>query len=216
MQKTKLKVELRNETGKGANKKFRREGIIPGVLYSPHDSSNLLLKVKSDELTKFLTHEKHALLNLEINEGDKKSTRLAMVKDFQYNSLKKQIVHIDFYGVTLKEKLTMKVNVELTGESIGVKDGGIMEFELRQIEVECLPTNVPSVFTVDITDLKIGDHYSVGDIEAPKGVVLLTEQDRVVVSVKHPSKEEVVVEEEEGMEEVEEKTDTEKPSSENK
>ena len=217
MEKTKLKVTLRNETGKEANRKFRKEGMVPGVLYSPHDKSNLLLKIKREELTKLLTDNKRGLINLEIDDGKKKSKRLAMVKDFQYNSLKKQLVHIDFYGVTLKEKLTMRINVELFGESIGVEEGGILEFDLREIEVECLPSDVPSSFRLDISDLKIGDHLSVKDIEIPEGIKMLTESDKLIVSVSHPTKQEVEAEEEEEAEETqEEKEEAEKTSSETK
>ena len=219
MDKTKLKVALRNETGKGANRKFRKEGMIPGILYSPHDKSNLLLKIKREELTKLLTDNKRGLLNLEIDDGKKKSKRLAMVKDFQYNSLKKQLVHIDFYGVTLKEKLTMRINVELFGESIGVEEGGILEFDLREIEVECLPSDVPSSFKLDISDLKIGDHLSVKDIEIPEGIKMLTESDKLIASISHPTKQEVEAEEEEEEETEEtqeEKEETEKTSSETK
>ena len=206
MDKTKLKVELRNETGKEANRKFRKEGMIPGVLYSPHDKENLLLKIKSEGLSKLLIEKKHSLINLEIDDGKKKNKRLAMIKDFQYNSLKKRIVHIDFYGVTLKEKLTMLINVELVGEPIGAKEGGILEHELREIEVECLPTDVPSAYKVDITQLQIGDNITVGDIEVSKGVKILTEAEQVIASVKHPTKEEEKVEEVEG-EEAEETED---------
>jgi large subunit ribosomal protein L25 len=220
MDKTKLKVELRNETGKEANRKFRKEGMIPGVLYSPHDKENLLLKIKSEGLSKLLIEKKHSLINLEIDDGKKKNKRLAMIKDFQYNSLKKRILHIDFYGVTLKEKITMLINVELFGESIGAKEGGILEHELREIEVECLPTDVPSAYKVDITQLQIGDNITVGDIEVSKGVKILTEAEQVIASVKHPTKEEEVVEEEVEGEEAEETEDgkatTDKTSSETK
>jgi len=207
MDKTKLKVELRNETGKEANRKFRKEGMIPGVLYSPHDKENLLLKIKSEGLSKLLIEKKHSLINLEINDGNKKNKRLAMIKDFQYNSLKKRIVHIDFYGVTLKEKIIMLINVELFGESIGAKEGGILEHELREIEVECLPTDVPSAYKVDITQLQIGDNITVGDIEVSEGVKILTEAEQVIASVKHPTKEEEKVEEEVEGEEAEETED---------
>ena len=226
MDKTKLKAEIRNETGKEANRKFRKEGMVSGVLYSPHDKENLLLKVKREELTKILMEKRHSLVNLEISDGNAKSKRLAMIKDFQYNSLKKQVVHIDFYGVTLKEKLTMRINIELIGESKGVKDGGILEFELREVEVECLPSEVPSAYEVDITNLEIGDNFTVGDIEVSKEVKIITETDKVVVSVKHQIKEEVIVEEAEetegveGVEEGEVKPDNkavkEKPSPETK
>lgn len=234
MEKRKLKVELRNETGKGANRRFRKEGIVTGVLYSPHDKDNLLLKMKRDDLRRSLTDKRHGLVNLEIDDGKKKNKRLVMIKDFQYNSLKKQFLHVDFYGVTLKEKITMKINVELTGESIGVEEGGILEFELREIEIECLPSNIPDTFKVDITNLEVGDHYSVGDIDVSEEVKILTDLDRTIASVVPPMKEEEVVEEEEeegvegaegveGVEGVEgetgegkkeEKTGAEKPSSE--
>ena len=207
MDKTKLKVELRNETGKEANRKFRKEGMIPGVLYSPHDKENLLLKIKSEGLSKLLIEKKHSLINLEIEGGEKKNKRLAMIKDFQYNSLKKRIVHIDFYGVTLKEKIIMLINVELFGESIGAKEGGILEHELREIEVECFPTDVPSAYKVDITQLQVGDNITVGDIEVSEGVKILTEAEQVIASVKHPTKEEEKVEEEVEGEEAEETED---------
>jgi len=200
MDKAKLQVELRNTAGKGANRKTRKEGMVPGVLYSPHDKENLLLKIKREELNKLLTHQRHSLINLEIIEGKEKNKRLAMIKDFQYNSLKKQIVHVDFYGVTLKEKLTIRVNIELVGESKGVKDGGIMDFDTREVEVECLPSAVPNAFRLDITNLEVGDHISVGDIEVPKGVKMLTDKDKNIVAVMHPSKEEVTAEEAESEE----------------
>jgi len=220
MDKTKLKVELRDETGKEANRKFRKEGMIPAVLYSPHDKKNLLLKIKTEGLSKLLIEKKHSLISLEIDDGKKINNRLAMIKDFQYNSLKRRIFHIDFYGVTLKEKLTMRINIELIGEPIGAKEGGILENELREIEIECLPTDVPTAYQVDITHLKIGDNFTVGDIEVLKGVKILTEVDQVIASVKHPVKEEVVAEETEEIEEDEVKQDDkaskDKPSPENK
>ncbi|MHC2995182.1 MAG: 50S ribosomal protein L25 [Candidatus Atribacteria bacterium] len=224
MEKSKLKVELRNDTGKEVNKKFRREGIVPGVLYSPHDEKNLLLKVKREGLLKLLSGKKHGIIDLEINDGEKNINRLAIIKDFQYNSLKKQMVHVDFYGVTLKEKLTVQVGIELIGEPIGVEEGGILEVELREVEIECLPSQVPESLKADISHLKINDHLTVSELDIPKGIEVLTEPDRIIASVHPPTKiEEVVKEEEEEVEEVEEvaeeekaKVEAEAPSSEPK
>ncbi len=218
MEKQKLKVELRNDTGKEVNKKFRREGIVPGVLYSPHDEKNLLLKIKRDALLKLLSGKKHGIINLEIDDGQKNFKRLAIVKDIQYNLLKKQMVHVDFYGVTLKEKLTIEVGIELIGEPVGVKEGGILETELRKVEVECLPSQVPESFKADISHLTINDYLTVGELDIPKGIELLTETDRIIASVHPPTKiEEVAKEEEEEVEEVaeeeKEKAETEEPSS---
>ena len=204
MKKPKLKVELRDNTGKGINKKYRREGIVSGVLYSPHDKENLLLKVKNTELLKLLSAKTRGLIDLEIDDMKEKVSRLVVIKDLQYNSLKKQIVHVDFYGVTLKEKLTLEVNIELVGEPIGVEEGGILQTELRKVEIKCLPSQMPDSFKVDLSSLKVGDHISIGDMEIPEGVEVLTELDRVVAAVVLPTKIEEVVEEEEEVVEGEE------------
>src|SRR5680860_631757 len=206
VKKPKLKVELRDVTGKEINKKYRREGIVPGVLYSPHDKENLVLKVRNHELLKLLSAKSRGLIELEIDDGKEKVSRLAIIKDLQYNSLKRQIVHIDFYGVTLKEKLTLEVDIELVGEPIGLKEGGILQVELRKVEIECLPSQMPDSLKVDLSSLKIGDHISVGDMIIPEGVEVLTESDRVVAAVFQPTKIEEVVEEEEEVVEEEEKT----------
>jgi len=197
VKKLKLKAELRNNIGKEVNKKFRREGIVPGVLYSPHDKENLVLKVKTDELSKLLSAKSHGLIDLEINDGKEKVSRLVVIKDVQYNWLKKQIIHIDFYGVTLKEKLTLEVDIELIGEPIGIKEGGILQAELRKIEIECLPSQVPDSLKADLSSLKIGDHISIGDMKIPEGVEVLTATDRIIAAVVLPTKIEEVVEEEE-------------------
>ena len=218
VKKPKLKVELRDNTGKESSKKFRREGIVPGVLYSPHDKENLILKVKNYELSKLLSAKSHGLIDLEMDDGKKKVSRLAVIKDLQYNSLKKQIVHVDFYGVTLKEKLTLEIDIELIGEPIGLKEGGILQVELRKVEIECLPSQVPDSLKADLNSLKVGEHISVGEMEIPEGVEVLTAPDRIVAAVVLPTKIEEVVEEEEEVvegEEGEEKAETkeEPPSS---
>jgi len=182
MKNPKLKVELRDNTGKEVNKKFRREGIIPGILYSPHDKENLVLKVKNDELLKLLSAKSRGLIELEIDDGKKKASRLVIIKDVQYNSLKRQVVHVDFYGVTLKEKLTLEIDIELFGEPIGVKEGGILQVELRKVEIECLPSQVPGNIKVDLSNLNVGDHIIVGGMEIPEGVEVLTDLDRLVAA----------------------------------
>ena len=209
MEKTKLRVELRNDKGKEANKKFRREGIVPAVLYSPHNKSNLLLKVNSGNLLKVVSNKRHGIIGLEIEDGEKKFDRLAIIKDVQFNSLKKQIIHVDFYEVTLKEKLAVEVRVELIGEPIGVKEGGILELELREVEIECLPSQIPESLKTDISHLKINDHLTAGELALPEGVELLTESDRIIASVHPPTKMEEVAkeEEEEVAEETEEKAE---------
>jgi len=202
MKRIKLEVEMRNKKGKEESKKLRNSGYVPGILYSPHDKENVLLKVEEKELHHFLSDKKHAhgIINLKIKKEDAKdSTRLAVIKDFQYDSLKKKISHFDFYGVTMKEKITLQVPLVLEGEPKGIKEGGILDISLREIEIECFPADAPESITVDISGLGFNDVLSLEDIELPKDVKLITETDRTIASVIPPTRvqEEGVEEEEE-------------------
>jgi len=199
MKRIKLLVESRDKIGKEENKKLRNSGYVPGVLYSPHDKDNILLKIPEKELHHFLSDKKHAhgIINLEIKKDDVKNvTRLAVIKDFQYDSLQKRINHFDFYGVTMKEKITLQVPLVLQGEPKGIKEGGILDISLREIEVECLPEDAPEAISVDISQLGFNDVISLRDIELPKDVKILTELDRTIASVVAPTKVEEAVEEE--------------------
>jgi large subunit ribosomal protein L25 len=204
MKRIQLQVETRETKGKEESKRLRNSGYVPGILYSPHDRENILLKVPEKELHHFLSDKKHAhgIIDLRIKKDDAKDvTRLAVIKDFQYDSLQKRISHFDFYGVTMKEKVTLQVPLVLEGEPKGIKEGGILDISLREIEVECLPADAPEAITVDISQLGFNDVISLRDIELPKDVKVLTELDRTIASVVAPSK---IVEEvpEEEVEEV--------------
>ena len=205
MKRIKLDVETRDKIGKEESKKLRKSGYVPGILYSPHDKNNILLKIPEKELYQFLLDKKHShgIINLKIKKDSAKdATRLAVIKDFQYDSLNKRINHFDFYGVTMKEKVTLQVPLVLEGEPKGIKEGGILDISLREIEVECLPGDAPEAITVDISQLGFNDVLSLADIELPKDVKLLTEPDRTIASVLPPTIEEEEVEAEEGAEEV--------------
>ncbi len=202
MKRIQLQVETRETKGKEESKRLRNSGYVPGILYSPHDKENILLKVPEKELHHFLSDKKHAhgIIDLKIKkDNDKDVTRLAVVKDFQYDSLQKRISHFDFYGVTMKEKITLQVPLILEGEPKGIKEGGILDISLREVEVECLPADAPEAITIDISQLGFNDVLSLQDIELPKDVKLLTEPDRTIASVVAPTKmvEEVAEEEEE-------------------
>jgi len=203
MKRKKLLVETRNKKGKEESKKLRNSGYVPGVLYSPRDKENLLLKVPEKELHHFLSDKKHShgIIDLKIKKDDAKDvTRLAVIKDFQYDSLQKRINHFDFYGVTMKEKVTLQVPIVLEGEPKGIQEGGILDISLREIEVECLPADAPEAITVDISQLGFNDVITLQDIELPKDIKLLTDIDRTIASVVAPTQEEEVVSEEEEVE----------------
>lgn len=201
MKRIQLQVEIREKSGKEESKRLKRNGYVPGVFYSPHDKSNILLKIPEKELFRFLSDKKHAhgIIDLKIKTDDKKEiTRLALMKDFQYNSLKRKINHFDFYGVTLKEKVTLELPLILEGEPKGIKEGGILDISLREVEVECLPADAPESINIDISEMGFNDVITLQDVVMPKGVKLITDINRTVASVIAPSRmEEEVVEEEE-------------------
>lgn len=202
MKRIQLLAETRDRSGKEESRKLRRTGYVPGIFYSPRDKNNVLLKITERELFRFLSDKKHShgIIDLRIKYDDKKEvTRLALMKDFQYDSLRKKINHFDFYGVTMKEKVTLTVPITFEGEPIGVKEGGILDISLRDIEVECLPIDAPQSITVDISKMNFNDVITLEDIVLPKEVKLLTEIDRTVASVIAPSKMEEIAEEEEGV-----------------
>ena len=189
MKRMQLLVETREKTGKEENKRLRKAGYVPGIFYSPHYKNNLLLKIPEKELFRFLSDKKHAhgIIDLKIKtDDDKEVTRLALIKDFQYNSLQRKINHFDFYGVTMKEKVTLEVPIILEGEPKGVKEGGILDISLREVAIECLPADAPQAFTVDISEMGFNDVITLEDVVLPEDVKLLTDITRTVASVIAP------------------------------
>ncbi len=195
MKRIQLQVETREKGGKEESKKLRKIGYVPGIFYSPRDKNNILLKISEKELFRFLADKKHAhgIIDLKIKTDEKGTvTRLAVMKDCQYDSLQKKINHFDFYGVTMKEKVTLQVPLVLEGEPQGVKEGGILDISLREVEIECLPADAPEAITIDVSALGFNDVITLQDIVLPKGVKLLTDINRTVASVVAPTKEEEV------------------------
>lgn len=203
MKRIQLQAEIREKSGKEESRKLRKTGYVPGVLYSPRDKNNILLKIPEKEIFRFLSDKKHShgIIDLEIKaDGAKKLTRLAVIKDFQYDSLQKKINHFDFYGVALQEKVTLVIPIVLEGEPRGVKDGGILDISLREVEVECLPTDAPEAIVIDISEMGFNDVKTLEDVVLPKEVKLLTDISRVIASVVAPTREEEAVPEEEAEE----------------
>ncbi|MDD3656640.1 MAG: 50S ribosomal protein L25 [Atribacterota bacterium] len=203
MKRIQLQVETREKSGKEDSKRLRKTGYVPGIFYSPHDKNNILLKILEKELFRFLSDKKHAhgIIDLKIKTDDEKEvTRLALMKDFQYDSLLKRINHFDFYGVTMKEKVTLEVPIILEGEPKGIKEGGILDISLREVEVECLPADAPEAITIDISEMSFNDVITLQDVVLPKGVKLLTDINRTIASVVAPSKVEEKVPEKEAEE----------------
>ncbi len=204
MEKRKLKVKLRDRTGKEYVKKLRKDGLLPAVLYGPHLKKSLPLEVDMKELRSFLSQsDKAKIITLEITDQKTDKQHNVIIKDSQWDLIKGDLQHLDFYAVTRGETVTTTVPISFVGKSQGEKIGGIVEHLVRELDLECLPKDLPSIIEVDITPLGLGDSLSVGDVKVPSGIKVLTHPQEVVVSVVLPAKEEVKVEEKEAVEEVE-------------
>jgi len=204
MEKRKLKVKLRDRTGKEYVKKLRKNGVLPAVLYGPHLKKSLPLEVDIKELRSFLSQsDKAKIITLEITDQKTDKQHNIIIKDSQWDLITGDLQHLDFYAVTRGETVTTTVPISFVGKSQGEKIGGIVEHLVRELDLECLPKDLPSIIEVDITPLGLGDSLSVGDIKVPSGIKVLTHPQEVVVSVVLPVREEVKVEEKEAVEEVE-------------
>ena len=193
-------VQPREETGKNANRRLRESGSIPAVVYGA-GKEPVAIKVDERLMREFLreTGSENAVFLLKLGESGKK--RHAMIRDLQIDPIARQISHIDFQRILLDEKVRVTVAVTAEGTPEGVKNqGGVMDFVTREVDVECLPTNIPTECLVDVSKLEIGDHIEAKDLDLPDDVELLTEEGRVLISISHSRVEQDVEDAEEAVE----------------
>jgi large subunit ribosomal protein L25 len=181
-------AKSRSENGKNANRRLRSQGFIPGVLYGEKKKA-VHVSVSPKEIAAILKSAsgENTLFDIDLG-GDR---RKVILKEFQVEPIKGRLLHADFYEVALDKELDVKVHVELTGTAIGVKrDGGVLDFVTRELEIACLPTDIPEKIVVDVSELEIGKHLRVRDLKLSDKVRVLTEADLVVVHVVVPRAEE--------------------------
>jgi large subunit ribosomal protein L25 len=183
-------AESRTENGKNANRRLRIKGLIPGVVYGSKKES-LAVAVSPKDIGTVLKSAsgENTLFDLDL----KGSRRKVILKEFQREPLKGRLLHVDFYEVALDKVIEVKVHIEIVGVPVGVKtQGGILDFVTRELEIECLPTEIPDKIEVDVTALELGKHLRVSDLQIPGKVTVLTDPGVVVVHVVAPRAEEVV------------------------
>ena len=175
-----IDVQERPERGSRSNRRLRREGLVPGVIYGGGENQNFAFKVDGLALRKLLA-EGVALLDVEIDEG---RTRPVIVKDQQNHPVRGEVMHIDFLEVRLDETIQTTVSVELEGgeESPGVKEGGVLEHVTRELNVEALPTDIPDQIVVDVSNMEIAATLPLSEVPAPKGVTFLDDPDETVIA----------------------------------
>ena len=185
-----LQVQRRSASGTRPVKRLRHEGLVPGIVYG-HAMEPLSVTVNARELGKLLHSKRgeHALVTLQLAQTPSWE-KPVLVKAVQHDPVDGHVVHVDFHAITLTQRLRVKVLVVLKGEPVGVKqDGGILEHFLREVEVECLPTEIPASIELDITPVKIGDTLHVRDLPAPSNANITSDPAGVIASVQKPKEE---------------------------
>ncbi len=185
-----LTVKRRETVGKRRVRRLRHEGVVPGVVYGRSmEAVSIVMDAKA--LTKVL-HSKageHALVNLKL-EGKAPWEKPALVKSVAHHPVDGRVMHVDFHAIALTDRIKVKVPVALKGDAVGVKqDGGILEQFLREIEIECLPTEIPAGVDFDVSNLKIGDTIHVKDLVPPANSKIITDPAGAIASVQKPKEE---------------------------
>jgi large subunit ribosomal protein L25 len=184
MSEYKLAAENRSDAGKGAARRLRASGRVPAVLYG-HGTKPQHLSVDARQFGQALRTDAGVNVLIELAVGRDK--HLALAKEIQRHPVRGNLVHVDFIQVRRGEKVHVSVPVHLVGEAPGVREGGIADQDLYQINVEAEVTAVPEAVDADVSGLGIGDVLRVADLKAPNGAVILDDPETAVVSVVAPT-----------------------------
>jgi large subunit ribosomal protein L25 len=179
-----LDTVKREKTGKEVVKKVRKQGYIPAVLYGHKGNTNLSVKA-SDFEALFEEIGEHSIITLNIE--NKEQTEV-IVKDFQLEPVKRTVIHVDFFEIERGKVLRTAVPVKVEGVPAGVKKGGILETFIRDVEIECLPRDIPDFLSLNVEHLEIGDSLHVKDLKVAETVRIIPNPDQVVLIVGHPTK----------------------------
>ena len=215
-----LNINKRDLMNKGGRRRALKEGKVPGVYYSHDSKDSIPFYIETSELNKA---QKADTQIFNISVGSKKRT--VLFKSIQYHPVTDDIMHIDLYGIKMDQMVSVSVTLNITGSAKGVVEGGILVQSLNDIELECLPADIPSNIDIDITHLDMGDSLRCSDVELDEKLIMKTAEAQIIISVTHPMKEEetVPVVDEDGLEgdedlsdDSEESTDSETDSEDSK
>lgn len=187
-----IEVTRREKTGKEVAKKLRRAGQVPAIVYGGHREPvpvSVDLKTIS-ELVKKSEHGVRSIFLLQLAGSDQK--RHAMIKELTIHPISRKMIHIDFVRVMMDEKVRVVVPIRLSGTAKGVKEGGLLDWQVRELNIECLPGAIPDSIDLDVTDLAFNHFYRISDLKIADGLRVLDDVERVVASVHgHKEEEEV-------------------------
>ena len=208
MAKSVLNVEPRVRTGKGGSRKVRQDGLVPAVVYGKGIES-LTLRLDPKDLQQAIATEAgwNTLITL---KGDGPfDGKVVILKDLQIDAIRRDVQHVDFHAIDLKKKLAVMVPVQPMGKSKGEIEGGTLQLVRHELEVFCLPTNIPTSIDIDVTELDVGDVIHIDEVALPDDVesqhdvhfTVMTVVGRMAEEVEEVEEEELLGEGEEAVEE---------------
>ena len=189
METLEIQVDARDKKRKRDAKRLLRNGKIPGVLYGPKTAAVALELDQREFSTRVAGLEGSHLVRLK-SQSTALADKVALVKEMQYHPINGGVIHADLYEVDLSAKITVNVPLHFIGKAAGVVRGGILQPIVREIEVECLPLDIPEFFNVDVSALDIGDSVHIEELGMPEGVTAVYESNMALVTVVPPSVEE--------------------------
>jgi len=189
MEEKTLAAEERKLLGKGEAGRLRRQGKIPGIIYGPIQPKPIVVDAYEFN-TKFQHISESTIIQLHVD----KQVHEVLIRDFQEDVTSGRVTHIDFYEVEKGKMLRTNVTVLLKGAAVGVREGGVLETFVHELEVECLPANLPERIEVDVSELALGHSIHVRQMPVPEGVRVVNSPDQVVCTIVHKRLEEKPVE----------------------
>ena len=178
-----LEVARREGSGKGVARKLRQNGKIPAVVYGGHRET-VPIEVDRKAVAELIQKSQHGVRSIFLLKmAGTDQQRHAMIKDIQMDPITRKMTHIDFVRVVMDEVVRVTIPVHVTGTAIGVKQGGLLDFQVRDLHVECLPAQIPDSIDADISNLDVHQYIRIADLTLPEGVKVLDDPDRVVVGV---------------------------------
>ncbi|MBN2226540.1 MAG: 50S ribosomal protein L25 [candidate division Zixibacteria bacterium] len=185
MKEVRLTAEKRDGIGKGVARQSRLNGYIPGVVYGP-ETESFPITMKATELDAFLRHHGHSNVLIDLDIDGMPGERKVLIRELQRDPVRGTPRHVDMYQVSMKKRINLSIGIELVGMPEGVKLGGILQHIIRELDIACLPTDIPDNVQLDVSELQIGDSLHVSDITIDK-VEILANPKRTVVTVVPPT-----------------------------
>jgi|SRR5690625_115798 len=183
----KLKASLREDLARSNTKQLRADGFVPSVVYGK-EKDPITVAVNNIELQKTIRDEgRNAIISLDVEEGEAVDV---MLHEYQVDPIRDTVIHADFYVVDLAQEMDVEVSINLVGEPVGAKEGGVLQQPLYELLVRAKPADIPEEITIDISELNIGDAISVADLDGAEGYEVIEDEDTTIVTVTAPEEEE--------------------------